>query len=60
MNPAAARSDGQPEMGKKPYAKPSLQVFGGVLELTHAHGTMATAADGATTGGTGMATSKTN
>jgi hypothetical protein len=40
--------DVQPEKTRKPYAKPSLQVYGGVLELTQAHGT-ATTADGGTT-----------
>ena len=60
MNTPAEKLDWQPEKVKKLYAKPSLQIYGGVLELTRIHGPTGTKIDngGITLGGGG--TSKTS
>jgi hypothetical protein len=49
VNPAAERPDGPTEKIRKPYAKPSLQIFGDVRELTQLHGATGSP-DGSTTG----------
>lgn len=49
MNTPTETLEGQPEKNRKPYSKPSLQAYGGVLELTQAHGSNGTT-DGVTTG----------
>ncbi len=56
LNLPAEKPDAHAEKARKPYSKPSLQIYGGILELTQAHNNT-----GATDGGTpGSGASKTN
>jgi len=46
LNTTANKADAQLDGIRKPYTKPVLQIYGGVLELTQAHSTTGSA-DGA-------------
>jgi hypothetical protein len=47
VNTPIETPEAREQKAKKPYSKPTLQVYGGVLELTQAHN-----ATGVTDGGT--------